>query len=153
MYDIAKEHGGKFHQVTNPREIPNIFLKEAATVSRSAIIEETFTPRQTAESSIIKGISSTPPLLGYVGTSSKPTASVVLSSHEDDPVLATWQYGLGKSVAWTSDARQRWAAGWLGWAGFSKFWAQTVRWSMRQSASNDLQTNVDIDKGARQSLD
>jgi uncharacterized membrane protein len=147
MFNIAKQHGGRFYKVTNPRQIPNIFLKEAATVSKSAIVEETFTPRYEAESAIMKGINAMPPLLGYVGTSAKPTSRVVLQSHQEDPVLATWQYGLGKSVAFTSDARQRWAAGWVGWSGFSKFWAQTVRWSMRQSTSGDLQTLVDIDKG------
>jgi len=147
MWQIARQHGGRFYQVKKPSEIPNIFLKEAATVSRSAIIEETFTPRLSDESPIIKGISKMPPLLGYVGTSTKPTAKTILSSHQDDPVLSSWQYGLGKSVAFTSDARQRWAAGWLGWSGFSKFWAQSVRWSMRQSTAGDLQTLVDIDKG------
>lgn len=144
---IAKQHGGRAYVVLNPRQIPNIFLKEAATVSRSAIIEETFRPKQGTPSSILKGFDSTPPLLGYVGTTKKPTASGVLLSHQDDPVLATWQYGLGKAVAFTSDARQRWAASWVPWAGYSKFWAQTVRWSMRQSSSSDLQTLVDIDKG------
>lgn len=147
MWRIAREHKGRFYQVKNPREIPNIFLKEAATVSRSAIIEETFTPHIGADSSIIKGISAMPPLLGYVGTSKKGTARPVLLSHQEDPILATWQYGLGKSVAFTSDVQQRWAAPWLPWPGFSKFWAQTVRWSMRQSTSSDLQTSVDIDKG------
>lgn len=144
---IAKQHGGRAYVVMNPKQIPNIFLKEAATVSRSAIIEETFNPIKAAESSILKGIGGTPPLLGYVGTTKKPTATNVLQSKQDDPVLATWQYGLGKAVAWTSDARQRWAAAWVPWSGYSKFWAQTVRWSMRQSTSNDLQTLVDIDKG------
>ncbi|MBV9864225.1 MAG: VWA domain-containing protein [Abitibacteriaceae bacterium] len=147
MWRIARQHHGRFYQVKNPREIPNIFLKEAATVSRSAIIEETFTPHVGADSSIIKGITQMPPLLGYVGTSQKPTAHPVLLSHQNDPILATWQYGLGKSVAFTSDAQQRWAAPWLQWPGFSKMWAQTVRWSMRQSSSSDLQTSVDIDKG------
>jgi len=147
MKRLARLHGGRAYQVRNPRQIPNIFLKEAATVSRSAIIEEPFTPRREEGSSIIKGITTMPPLLGYVGTSAKPTAQTPLTSHQNDPVLATWQYGLGKSVAFTSDARQRWAAGWLGWPGFSKFWAQSVRWSMRQSSSNDLQTVMDIDKG------
>lgn len=147
MYNIARQHGGRFYKVTNPRQIPNIFLKEAATVSKSAIIEETFTPRFENDSPILKGITGLPPLLGYVGTSTKPTAREILKSHQDDPILATWQYGLGKSVAFTSDARQRWAAGWLGWSGFSKYWAQTVRWSMRQSSGGDLQTVVDIDKG------
>lgn len=144
---IARQHGGRSYIVMRPNQIPNIFLKEAATVSRSTIVEETFTPKQGAPSTILNGISSTPPLLGYVGTSIKPTAKKVLISHQNDPVLATWQYGLGKAVAFTSDARQRWAAAWLPWAGYSKFWAQSVRWSMRQSSSDNLQTLVDIDKG------
>ena len=147
MFNIAKQHGGRFYKVLKPQEIPNIFLKEAATVSRSAIIEETFTPRVGTDSTILKGIGSLPPLLGYVGTSAKVTAKEVLKSKQDDPILATWQYGLGKSVAFTSDARKRWAAGWLGWSGYSKFWAQSVRWSMRGTTAGDLQTNVSIDKG------
>ena len=147
MFNIAKEHGGRFYKVNKPQEIPNIFLKEAATVSRSAIIEETFVPRVGTDSTILKGIGSLPPLLGYVGTSAKTTAKEVLKSKQDDPILATWQYGLGKSVAFTSDARKRWAAGWLGWSGYSKFWAQSVRWSMRGTTAGDLQTNVTIDKG------
>jgi uncharacterized membrane protein len=147
MAQIAKQHGGRFYKVSNPRQIPNIFLKEAATISRSAIIEETFVPRVGEANSVLKGISKLPPLLGYVGTSVKDSAQQVLVSKQDDPILATWQYGLGRGVAFTSDARQRWAAGWIGWPGFSKFWAQTVRWSMRQSTSGDLQTNVEIGRG------
>lgn len=147
MQNIARIHGGRFYSVTNPNQIPNIFLKEAATVSRSAIIEEPFYPTQNMDSSIMKGIDRMPALGGYVGTSLKAKANDILVSNDKDPVLATWQYGLGKSVAFTSDARQRWAAGWLGWPGFSKFWAQSVRWSMRQSSASDLQTQVDIDKG------
>jgi uncharacterized membrane protein/Mg-chelatase subunit ChlD len=150
MWRIARDHGGRFYQVTNPKQIPKIFLKEAATVSRSAIIEGAFTPRLESDSSIIKGISSLPRLLGYVGTSPKTAqegARVILASGEGDPILATRQYGLGKSVAWTSDTRQRWSAEWLGWSGFSKFWSQSVRWSMRQSTASDLQTNVEIEKG------
>jgi len=151
MWEIAKEHGGRFYSVRSPDEIPNIFLKEAATISRSAIIEDPFVPQITADSTIIKGLSATPPLLGYVGTSVKPTALQILRApKEDDPVLATWQYGLGKSVAFTSDDRQRWAAGWLPWTGYSKFWSQAIRWSMRGATSGDLQTNVNIDRGRGQ---
>jgi uncharacterized membrane protein len=147
MFNIARIHGGRFYKVLKPSEIPNIFLKEAATISRSAIIEESFVPKLNDDSTIVKGIGSLPPLLGYVGTTAKTTAREILKSKEDDPVLATWQYGLGKSVAWTSDARKRWSAGWLPWSGYSKFWAQAVRWSMRTTTAGDLQTNVSIDKG------
>jgi uncharacterized membrane protein/Mg-chelatase subunit ChlD len=147
MKRIALQHGGNFYKVTNPKAIPNIFLKEAATISRSAIIEGPFTPRFGDEGASVKGISSLPPLLGYVGTSVKSTAQQVLASQHDDPILATWQYGLGRGVAFTSDTRPRWAANWIGWPSFSKFWAQTVRWSMRQNSTSDLQTNVEIDRG------
>ena len=45
------------------------------------------------------------------------------------PLLAQWQYGLGRSVAWTSDATGRWAKAWLGWQGFSRFFSQAVAWT------------------------
>jgi hypothetical protein len=121
MFRIAKQHKGKFYNVTDPKKLPNIFLKEAATVSRSAIIENPFTPRVESPSPIIKGIDSVPKLLGYVGTSPKPPSAgtrVVLSSGEGDPGSRHAPVWLGKSVAWTSDARQRWSAAWLGWSGF-----------------------------------
>ena len=147
MFNIARQHGGRFYKVNKPAEIPNVFLKETATISRSAIIEETFVPKQNRPSSILKGIGSLPPLLGYVGATTKPTAQEILQSKSDDPILSKWQYGLGKSVAFTSDARARWAAGWLPWSGFSKFWSQGIRWSMRATTSADLQTDVRIEKG------
>ena len=50
-----------------------------------------------------------------------------------DPLLGAWQYGLGRSVVFTSDAKSRWAAEWLSWPGYGKFWAQVVRHSMRKS--------------------
>jgi uncharacterized membrane protein/Mg-chelatase subunit ChlD len=150
MYNIAKQHGGRFYRVTNPKQIPKIFLKEAATVQRSAIVEGAFTPQVQSNSTVLKGISGLPQLLGYVATSPRTAAQgarVILSGKEGDPILATRQYGLGKSVAFTSDARQRWAAPWLPWSGYSKFWSQAVRWSMRSGTASDLQTDVEIDKG------
>ena len=50
-------------------------------------------------------------------------------SPRDDPLLAQWQYGLGRSVAWTSDSTGRWAKNWVGWQGFSKFFSQLVGWT------------------------
>ena len=68
-----------------------------------------------------------PFLLGYVVTRPKPTAEVILATESGDPLLAWWRYGLGMSVAFTSDAKARWAAEWLTWPQFGQFWAQVVR--------------------------
>jgi len=54
-----------------------------------------------------------PPLLGYNGTTGKiPPA---WTAHpRGDPLLATWQYGLGRAAAWTSDLKGQWRRnGWL----------------------------------------
>jgi hypothetical protein len=90
------------------------------------MIEETFFPQLATSSPIMTGIEEVPALHGYVGTSPKDTAQVILTSNQGDPILATWQYGLGRSVAFTSDATGRWASDWIGWAGFSQFWSQVV---------------------------
>ena len=118
-------------------------------MSKSLFVEEPFRPKVEPGEEVIKGIAweSAPPLLGYVATSPKPLASVPLRSHKDDPVLATWRYGLGRSIAFTSDAKARWAAHWLSWPGYGQFWPQVIRWMLRQSAETRLQTLVDIDQG------
>jgi hypothetical protein len=83
-----------------------------------------------------------PPLYGYVGASPKDTAQVILTTHQGDPLLAAWQYGLGRSVAWTSDATGRWAQEWVQWEGFPAFWAQAVRWTVSQDRDSNVETAV-----------
>jgi hypothetical protein len=69
---------------------------------------------------------------------------VILNTHQGDPLLAAWQYGLGRSVAWTSDASGRWAWEWVQWEGFPAFWAQAVRWTISQSRDSNVETVVDL---------
>ena len=66
---------------------------------------------------------------GYVRTLPKDNAEIVLDSggDEPDPILARWQYGLGRTVFFASDAKNRWAAEWLEWDGFGKLWTQLIR--------------------------
>ena len=73
-----------------------------------------------------------PFLLGYVATRPKPTSEVILATEKGDPLLVWWRYGLGMTGAFTSDVKARWAAEWLPWPGYSKFWAQVVRHMMRK---------------------
>ena len=86
-----------------------------------------------------------PPLLGYNISDIKPTAEMSLLSHRQDPIFAGWRYGLGRSVAFTSDDRAKWGAQWLAWPGYAKFWAQAVRWTLRPFAPSDYNTQVTMD--------
>jgi hypothetical protein len=77
-----------------------------------------------------------------VTTRPKPTSELILATEKGDPLLAWWRYGLGMSVAFTSDAKSRWAAEWLSWPGYGKFWAQVVRQAMRRSDAKGVFVQV-----------
>jgi hypothetical protein len=145
---MAKVGRGRFYQVTAASQIPRIFLKEATTVLKPAIIEEPFYPKVDPGSPLLKGVApaTIPPLLGYVAASPKSLADVPMVTKREDPLLASWQYGLGKAVAFTSDAKNRWAAQWVDWPSYAKFWAQVVRWTVRSTARTPLEAEVAIDR-------
>jgi uncharacterized membrane protein len=139
---LAEAGGGVYHFADDPATIPTIFAEETALATRSYIIEEEFFPQQTSPSPILSGIESVPALLGYVGTTSKEAAQTILISAQEDPILAAWQYGLGKSAAWTSDATGRWAKNWVSWDEYARFWAQIVRYTIGQGAPSNTTVQV-----------
>ena len=68
------------------------------------------------------------PLLGWVKFVAKPGAETILKfEEENDPLLVRWQYGLGRSAVFASDATARWATHWVDWPGFDLFWSNMVR--------------------------
>lgn len=142
LREMAEVGNGRFHFTDQAANLPQIFTQETTSIQRSYLIEERFFPTLTANSPILTGITAVPPLYGYVGTSPKDTAQVVLETHQGDPLLATWQYGLGRAVAWTSDASGRWANDWVQWNGFPAFWAQTVRWTISQERDSTVEAVV-----------
>ncbi len=145
LKEVAATGDGQFYLTEMARDLKKIFTRETLTVAKSVLVEEAFRPALADSTAPISGLdwSAAPPLLGYVATSPKSLARVPLLSHKEDPVFAHWQYGLGRSIAFTSDAKPHWAAHWLGWDGFSKFWGQTVRWSLRNLTSDVLYPKVE----------
>ncbi|HZM01897.1 MAG TPA: glutamine amidotransferase, partial [Candidatus Saccharimonadales bacterium] len=146
---LAAEGHGRFWAVDAASDLPQIFIKEASVILKSAIFEEPFKSQMRAESELTKGIDASefPTLLGYVCTTPKSRAEVPLVTQKGDPLLAQWQYGLGRAVAFTSDARAKWAAHWMGWAKFREFWLQIAQWSLRRVEAADFNTQVAVEKG------
>ena len=155
MQGIATVTGGRFYMVNDPSKLPNIFIKEAQMNSRSLVQEgQDFVPSQTVSmSGPVSGIEAVPPVTGYIVTGKKSglaqTPWFIPVKDADDPLLAWWNYGLGKSVAFTSDLGQRWATPWLGWSGFQSFWERCVRFTMRSSnpPNSLVTTSIDGDVG------
>jgi hypothetical protein len=150
MIEIAEKGDGRFYNITNPAQLPQIFLKETAVILKTAIYEEPFTPQQVAASEALTGFEAGgyPQLLGYVATSEKPRAETPLLTAQGDPLLAHWQYGLGRAVAFTSDARAKWGSHWIGWARYQTFWSQITNWSLRRIETGDLSADVAIEQGS-----
>lgn len=135
MADIAMWGKGRAYYIDSYERVPQIFIKETELALGKTLQEQPFLPIVKKNVEAFKGIdfASAPRLLGYVVTKAKPTADVLLTeSWTDEPLLARWQYGLGKAVAFTSDVKARWAVEWLTWKSYPKFWAQTVRETMRR---------------------
>ncbi len=141
------EHGrGRFYNITSPEELPQVFLKETAVILKSAIYEDPFRPQLRSSTEPVRGIAAAnyPVLLGYVATSPKPRAETPLWTENGDPLLAHWQYGLGRAVAFTSDARGRWGRNWLGWPQYRQFWAQVAQWSLRRTENAQFTSDLSI---------
>jgi uncharacterized membrane protein len=140
---MSKYTGGRHYHIDTAAglaSIPQIFIKEAQTVRRSLIWEGTaFSPAFIGGSEAMRGISSVPPVSGYVVTAEREgLAQTTLKGKEGDPIMAQWQYGLGRVVGYTSDASRRWNANWIPWQGYRQFWEQHVRWVLRPSGSANL---------------
>jgi Mg-chelatase subunit ChlD len=146
LEELATIGKGRFYFTDEPSSIPQIFAKETVTASRSAINERPFLPVLVQRTKVLENVDfqSAPDLLGHVLTRPKPTSEVVLATERGDPLLAWWRYGLGMTVAFTSDATSRWAADWISnWPeGYSKFWTQIIRMAMRKNEAKGIQVQV-----------
>lgn len=144
--------GGRLYVTESAKPLPQIFARETVLATRSGLYERPFVPlyRPEALSSVAAGFSAAdfPALGGYVITAAKPLAQVPLVRLTDDgsdPILAHWQVGLGRTVAFTGGMWPRWGADWVSWPGFSKLWSQAVRWASRPQMSNEFSTRITID--------
>ena len=147
MKKIAQDTAGRYYFVSDPSRLPQIFFREALTVRRNLIDESTFVPSVVEIADPIRGLASAgfPALHGIVLTTAKPLSRLVLVNDEQDPVLALSRHGLGKTAAFTSDARARWSTDWISWSGYSTFWSQLIRSISRETDSGILEVSHQIE--------
>jgi Mg-chelatase subunit ChlD len=149
LADLAESGGGRFYPAEDVLQVPDFFLKETVEAVGEYIVEEPFYPLPGVPSPVLRDLDAAalPPLRGYNGTTPKGAARVVLTTLRGDPLLATWQYGLGRSAAWTSDLKGQWAAAWLAWEGFPRFAAQLVDWTLPAPQAEGLAARATLEEG------
>ena len=125
---VAKAGGGRFYPGHDLANIPQIMQEEVVMASRSFVNEGEFVPEVTSSAEPVRDLTQSPQLLGYVATTAKPTASSMLRiGDEKDPLLASWQIGLGRATSWTSDASAKWSQRWATWEGYTSFWSGVIK--------------------------
>ena len=150
LTNMARLGHGRFYYTDDASSIPRILAQETQLASKASLIEQAFRPRLTFPGHEIVqeiGWDGAPPLGGYDSTTPKPKADVLLVSNQSDPVLASWRYGLGRSVAFTSDAKAKWGILWLKWPEYTKLFGQMVRWTLRTTQQQQVATTVSSANG------
>ncbi len=155
------ETRGMYYKVKSPKDLPAIYMRESRRVSQSFLYTKPFNPKLILRNGATDKLDDPlPDLLGFVRTTLKSNALAEMNIEgpktfdQRFPILATWQYGLGRSAAFTSDARTNPAtmkAGWdRDWASseiYLKFWEQVVAWAMRGLETDKLALTTEYREG------
>ncbi len=129
--EVAKLTGGhSFGPIEDhPEALPQIFIKEATVVRRTLISEDEngiALHRVPSSSEMVKGLGEAlPRVRGLVLTGVKHNPQIqmlITAGKSSDPLLATWQTGLGRAAVYTSDATTKWGNEWIGSSSYNKLW-------------------------------
>ncbi len=142
---VAESALGKSYFLNEPSGLEQILLKDVEEHTGSTAVEKPITPKVLKPSQVLDGVGmeSAPPLKGYVRFQARPTADNIVEADKDDPLLVEWQYGLGRSAVFTSDAKDRWAVNWLKWPGFDRLWANLFRDLLPHAPSSEATADFD----------
>ncbi|WP_078380297.1 VWA domain-containing protein [Sutcliffiella halmapala] len=132
LLEELSEYGtGRFYDVYDASSIPSILSRETALTTKTYIEDNPHTPNVTAGYDWSKRFATgIPPINSYIATTLKSRAEQIISSEKDDPILARMNYGLGRTVAWTSDVTGEWSGGFPAWVEWTGFWNEIVNWSL-----------------------
>lgn len=148
---MSNKTNGRFYHVEDVELLPQLMIKDTKQMMREKDDDEDkpkeIIPRVGDRGMILQGLSDFPFLDEYMLTKPKTGATVQLYTDaykEQDPLLATWQYGLGKVVAVTFDPSGAGSSDWIRWEGYSKFWSQAVRWAIRDETPWDYRLSAQV---------
>ena len=144
LEELSEIGNGRYYPAEDILSVPDIFLKETVQSIGEYIIEEPFYPLPINPGAALANIDAAhlPVLYGYNGTSPKTATRLDLVAPNGDPLLATWQHGLGRTAAWTSDLKGQWATEWVSWDQFARFSAQLVSWVLPEPASDSFEASA-----------
>lgn len=141
---LSKLASGRFYDVFDATTIPSILSRETSMITRTYIEDNPFYPIiYNAEGWNKLFEAGVPKMNAYIATTAKQTATVVAESEKEDPVLAEWRYGLGRTIAFTSDSTGAWTGDWARWNEWGSFWYTAI--SRLLPTFNDILYDIRLD--------
>jgi hypothetical protein len=126
---LSRRAGGRYTLCDTGDQIPRVFVDQAKAIRRVAdVTREPFQPMDGPEVHDLGTLraSGLPQLAGAIPADAKDNCRVVLLGETGDALLASWQSGAGRVIAFCSDAKIAWAKAWLSTPEFVQFWARVV---------------------------
>lgn len=152
---IAEAGGGRFYYVGDPTDLPEVVVAETrAARSENVQVGTTNLVSATAGNPILVGYSDSelPVLSSYLALTPRTDrgARVFLESGNfGDPILAGWQVGRGRVLAWAGDLGQEWNREWPGWQGYGEFWGQVLKYSAAGRGIPEASFSIGSEHGGR----
>lgn len=134
MKRLSQYGGGLFHHTVDPSSLPQIVLEQLQDKPKDEPKNEgPWTPIADRSSDLLSknGARTYPTILGFMETDLKKGAQLDLLVQRQErrlPLLASWRYGQGKSIALTMDLEGRWSRNWISWGGLQGFWNRLIEW-------------------------
>jgi len=155
LEDFAEATGGVFYRVDDIEKLPQLFVRlTRQAVNRTP--QNRIRLKSEGRSAILSGIKpeEIPQLEFYTTTEAKDGASVPIRierGREQSPLVAAWQYGLGRTAIFAADPDSMATLSWVHWNRYAEFWSQLITWAMRQgeAGSFDLRITSESDGGIR----
>ena len=147
---VAANADGKSYFLNDPSGLEQILLHDVEEHTGMTAVEKAIAPKVVHQAELLDGVGmeNAPQLKGYVRFLARPTSDTILTADREDPLLVRWQYGLGRSAVFTSDAKNRWAANWVQWPGFDKLWANIFRDLLPHAPQSE--TTADFDRASEE---
>ena len=151
---VATYAKGKSYFLNDPAGLEQILLKDVQEHTGTTAVEKALKPEIVSKAELLDGVGmeSAPPLEGYVRFDPKPSGDQILqmdqkNGEKKDPLFIRWQYGLGRSAIFSSDAKSRWASAWVAWPGYDKFWTNVTRDLLPHGTATEALTAYDDASG------
>lgn len=139
LSELADKGKGRYYYTDINSDIPKIFAKEVFLSVEAYLVNRQFTPIQTSNSKLLSNVTTEglPSMLGYIAATKKELATAHLVSDEQDPILTTWQYGLGKTAAFNSDVENKWTANYASFANYPLLWKNLIQWTITDTTGGE----------------